>query len=111
LVEPSNDSGVICFNNLSRDDQSLPVDAVRFVCAGAGFGRTGVVDRGEGGLVPVFECGRVDRCLVDLVEEELVRVWIEGFGIRPALANWWMLVGKLCVNVDRWMLLGVVDGE
>jgi hypothetical protein len=93
------------------DDQSLPLAAVGFVRAGAGFGGADVVDGGEGGLVPVFERGRVDWSLVDLVKEELLRVWIERLGIGPTLANRWVLVGEFWVNVDRWMRLGVVDGE
>jgi len=62
-------------------------------------------------LFPVFEGGGVDWCLVDLVKEELVRVWIEGLGVGPTLADWWVLVGEFWVHVDFRVWLGVVDGE
>jgi len=62
-------------------------------------------------LFPVFERGGVDWGLVDLVKEELVRVRIEGFGVGPTLADWWVLVGEFWVYVDLWVGLGVVDGK
>ena len=62
-------------------------------------------------MFPVFERGGVDRGLVDLVKEELVRVRIEGLGVGPALADRWVLVGEFWVYVDLWARLGVVDGE
>jgi hypothetical protein len=109
LVDPPNE--VVCIENLSGDDQGLPVDAVGLVGARAGLGRTGVVDGGEGGLVPVLERGRIDGCLVDLVKEELVRVGIERLGIGPALANRWVLIWEFLVNVNDRIRLEVAGGE
>ena len=112
LVDPSNDTGGVSVDNVSRrPDQVLSLAAIGLVRAGTGFGRAGVVDWGEGGLVPVFERGRVDWGFVDLVKEELVRVWIKRFGIGPALANRWVLVRELWVNVNRRLRLGVVGGK
>ena len=111
LVDPSTDANVVCFDKLSCDGQRVPIDALRFISAGTGFGGAGVIDGGEGGLVPGFEGREIDWSLVDLVEEELLRVWVERVGIGPALANWWVLIGELWVNVDCWTLFGAVDGE
>lgn len=62
-------------------------------------------------MFPVSERGGVDWSLVDLVKEELVRVGIEGLGVRPTLADWLVLVRELWVHVDLWVWLEVVDGE
>jgi len=89
--------------------QSLPFGAVKSVCAGIRFGRAGVIDWGEGGRNPVFKGCRIHWSLVDLVEEEFLRVWVERLGIGPALANRWVFVGEFWVNVDRWARLEAVD--
>ena len=112
LVDPSNDTGGVSVDDVSRrPDQVLSLVAVGFVRAGTGVGGGNVVDWREGSLVPVFERGGVNWGLVDLVKEEVVRVWIKRLGIGPTFANRWVVVGELLVNVNRGMGLGVVGGE
>ena len=104
LVDPSNDAVRI-------DDIPHRPNYIRFVRAGARFGGTGVVDGREGSLFPVLERGGVNWGLVYLVQEELLRVWVERLGIGPALANRRVLVGEVWFDVDRRARLGVVGGE
>ena len=114
LVDPSDDTGDVRspIHEIPHcPDKSLPLATVGFVRAGAGFGGAGVIDGGQGGRFSVFERGGVDWGLVDLVEEEIFRVWVEGLGIGPTLANRWMLVEEFCVDVDLRMGWGVAGGE
>ena len=62
-------------------------------------------------MFPAFERGGVDWGLVDLIKEELVRVRIEGLGVRPTLADRRVLFREFWVNVNLRVWLGVVDGE
>jgi len=62
-------------------------------------------------LVPIFERGGVDWGLVDLVEEELLRVWIERLGIGPTLADRGVHVRKVWFDANRRMWFGVVGGK
>ena len=47
---------------------------------------------------------------MDLVEEELVRVWIKMLGIGPTLKNWQVLVEEFGVNVNLRIRWGVAGG-